>query len=215
MKHDTTHEFWHLTGIFTETFLQKNVVLVQAAGLCPILAAGVSLQNGVVLTVCTMLILVSCGLFMSLVGGKLSAWLRPVVYTVLATVLLVGTSYVLDAYISHELYSKLYLFIPLMAVSTLVTTRVGGFSAGNRLSASLVDALGASLGFGAVICLVSALREITISNTLWGRTLPIKLSMPEVSLTFAAYLLLGFMAALLQAWISHRRRRLEKRGDRL
>ena len=78
MKRDTTHEFWHLTGIFTETFWKKNVVLVQAAGLCPILAAGVSLQNGVVLTVCTMLILVFCGLFMSLIGNKLAAWFRPV-----------------------------------------------------------------------------------------------------------------------------------------
>lgn len=209
MKQDTTHEFWRLTGIFTETFLQKNVVLVQAAGLCPILAAGVSLQNGVVLTLCTMLILISGGFFMSLFRNKLPLWLRPVIYTVFATMILVGAAHVIDRYVSHELYTKLYLFIPLMAVSTLMTTRAGGFATGNRLSASLVDALGASLGFGVVICLVSALREITISNTLWGHTLPFELSMPEVSLTFAAYILLGFMAALLQNRISHRRRKRE------
>ncbi len=214
MKTDTTHEFWRLTGIFTETFWKKNVVLVQAAGLCPILSAGVSLKNGVVLTICTMLILVCCGLFMSLIGIKLPAWLRPVAYTVLATGLLVGAAYGLDRYVSHELYTKLYLFIPLIAVSTLTTTRVGGFSAGNRLSASLADALGASFGFGLVICIVSALREITISNTIWGHTLPIELSMPEVSLTFAAYILLGFMAAGLQTLFS-RRLRKQERGERL
>ena len=43
--------------LFANTILHDNLVLVQALGLCPIIAAGVSLPNAVVLTVCTMLIL--------------------------------------------------------------------------------------------------------------------------------------------------------------
>ena len=40
MKKNDVHHFWKLTGIFMETFLTKNIVLVQAIGLCPIIAAG-------------------------------------------------------------------------------------------------------------------------------------------------------------------------------
>ncbi len=208
-RNGTTHEFWRLTGIFVETALQKNIVLVQAVGLCPILAAGVTLQNGVILTICTALVLLSCGLCMSLFGDKLPLWLRPIFYTLLASGLLIGTSFVLDRFISHELYTKLYLFIPLMAVNTLISSRAGGFAVGNRVSAAMVDALGASLGFGVVICVVSVLREITATNTVWGYTLPISLSMPEVSYPFAAYILLGFMAAGLQTALSAHRRKGE------
>lgn len=191
-----------------DAVLTKNIVLVQAVGLCPILAAGVTLQNGVVLTVCTALVLLSCGALMALAGDKLPTFLRPIVYTLTASALLVGASFVLDRYLSHELYTKLYIFIPLMAVNVMLTTRAGGAPLSARVTASLVDAVGVSLGFGAVICIVSVLREITATNTVWGKTLPIELDMPEVSYPFAAYILLGFMAAGLQTVLSayHRKR---------
>lgn len=206
--------FLRLTGIFVDTALQKNIVLVQALGLCPIIAAGVTLQNGVVLTICTALVLCACGACMSLFGDKLPTFLRPIVYTVLASGLLVGATFVLDRFISHELYTKLYLFIPLIAVNTLLTTRSGGFAVGSRISAAMIDAIGSSVGFGLVICIVSLLREVTAANTVWGITLPIPLSMPEVSYPFAAYILLGFMAAGLQTVLSAYHRKREG-GERL
>lgn len=206
---NSTREVWEKTGAFVDTALQKNVVLVQGIGLCPIMAAGVTLQNGLALTVCTALVLMACGVCMSLVGDKLPRFLRPVVYTLLASTLLVGAAFVLDRFISHELYSKLYLFIPLLATGTLITTRAGGVAVGNRVPAALIDAGAASVGFGAVICIVSLLREITATNTVWGITLPIPLAMPEVSYPFAAYILLGFMAAGLQTALSARHRKRE------
>jgi len=209
----TVKEMRRQAGIFLDTALQKNIVLVQAIGICPIIAAGVTLQNGVVLTACVALVLCSCGACMSLIGDKVPPFIRPIVYTLLASGLLVGAAFVLDRFISHELYTKLYLFIPLMAVNTLLSTRSGGFAVSNRVSATMIDAIAASVGFGAVICIVSVLREITATNTVWGKTLPISLSMPEVSSPFAAYILLGFMAAGLQTALSayHRKR---ERGSR-
>ena len=51
-------EFWKLTHIFMDTFLFNNIVLVQAIGLCPIIAAGVNLKYGVALVVLIIILLV-------------------------------------------------------------------------------------------------------------------------------------------------------------
>ncbi len=199
-KKTSTHQFWKLTGIFFETFLSKNIVLVQAIGICPIIAVGTTLQYGVALTLCTMAVLLPTSLFMSFYGDRLPALLRPPVYTLGASLLLVGAAYLVEHAISTELYAALYLFLPLMAVNTIFTYRAGGFSVSNRPAAALVDALGSSLGFGLVICIVSALRELATTGTLWGVDMGFELRLSEAAQPFAAFIMLGFMAAFLQ-WI--------------
>lgn len=173
-------------------------MLVQAIGLCPIIAAGTTLQYGVVLAICTAAVLLPTSLLMSVVGEKIPAWLRPPIYTVGASLLLLLAAIIVDRYISHEIYAYLYLHLPLMAVNTIFTYRAGGFSVSNRPAAALVDALGSSVGFGLVICAASALRELAIYGTLWGNPMGFSFRFPEAALPFAGFLLLGFMAAILQ-----------------
>ena len=61
-----------------------------------------------------------------------------------------------------------------------------------------MDALGSTVGFGVVICLISALREMAISNTLWDIPLHFTVDLPEAASPFSAFILLGFLSALLQ-----------------
>lgn len=70
----------------------------------------------------------------------------------------------------------------------------------NRPLPALVDAIGSSLGFGLAICVVSALREMAASGTLWDKPLGFTLQLPEAVEPFAGFILLGFMAAFLN-WI--------------
>ena len=130
----------------------------------------------------------------------LSRFAKSLMYTVGAAAILLGAAVVIDRFISHELYAALYLFLPLMAVNTLVSYRAGGFSVSHEPAVALTDALASSLGFGLVICLVSALREIASSGTLWDIPLDIDLRLPEAALPYAAFIMLGFMAAFLQ-WL--------------
>ena len=48
----------HHIQLLVENAVTNNIVLIQALGLCPIIAAGTTLQNGVALTVCTAVVLV-------------------------------------------------------------------------------------------------------------------------------------------------------------
>lgn len=200
MKQPFSKSLRELWDVFFGAFLSQNIVLVQAIGLCPIIAIGVNLKYGVTLAVCTALVLLPASLFMSLLGDHLPPWSRAPLYTVGAAAILLGAAVVIDRFISHELYAALYLFLPLMAVNTLVSYRAGGFSVSHEPAVALTDALASSLGFGLVICLVSALREIASSGTLWDIPLDIDLRLPEAALPYAAFIMLGFMAAFLQ-WL--------------
>ncbi len=183
--------------LFAENALIDNIVLIQALGLCPIIAAGDSLQKGVALTICTAVVLIPLSFFIALVGNWMPKWVRPAAYVVLASLLLVGTGTVMKWYVSPELFAELHLFIPLMAVNMLYTRSVGFSSIVNPI-ATMVDALGSTVGFGLVICAVSTLREMLAFGTIWGNPVDITPLPQEASSPFIAFILLGFMAALLQ-----------------
>lgn len=198
--------FWR---IFRSTALTNNIVLVKAVGLCPIIAGGVNLKYGVALTVCTLAVLLPSCLFMAGVGDRLPKWLLPPVYTLAATAMMVGAGAVVSQLIAPELYAALYLYLPLMVVSTIFTYHAGGFSAGTHPLLAAADALGSSLGFGLVICVISALREVLANGTLWDIPLPFEWRFSSAALPFFAFILLAFAAA---AWQAVKNRRASRRN---
>lgn len=183
--------------LFAENALTDNIVLIQALGLCPIIAAGDSLQKGVALTICTAVVLIPLSFFIALSSNWCPKWVRPAAYVVLASLLLVATGAVMKQYVSPELFAELHLFIPLMAVNMLYTRSVGFSSIVNPI-ATMMDALGSTVGFGLVICAVSILREVLAFGTIWGNPVEVTALPQEASSPFLAFILLGFMAALLQ-----------------
>ena len=184
--------------VFLRTFVSNNVVLMQGLGICPIIAAGTSLQRGVALTVCTLAVLLPSSLLMAGIGKKLSPVLRAPVYTLLAMTLMIACAWVMARLISPDLYASLYIFLPLMAVNTLFTYHAGGFSVGRHPLLAVTDAVGTSLGFGIVICIVSVLRELAIDGAVWGIPVGNEARFPEAASPFAAIILLGFMSAFMQ-----------------
>lgn len=190
-------EFWRTTNLLVENAVTNNIVLIQALGLCPIIGAATTLQSGVVLSICTAAVLLPLSLLMALLGNYLPKWLRPAVYVLLASLLLVGTSSLLSHRVSGELYAHLHHFIPLIAVNMLYARTVGFSSIAHPVS-TVVDALGSTLGFGIVICGVSALREVLAYGTLWTKPVDISWSLPHADTPFVAFILLGLLAAGLQ-----------------
>ena len=190
-------QFWRTTNLLVENAVTNNIVLIQALGLCPIIGAATTLQSGVVMSVCTAAVLLPLSLLMAFLGSYLPKWLRPAVYVLLASLLLVGTSSLLTHYISGELFAKLHHFIPLIAVNMLYARTVGFSSIAHPVS-TIVDALGSTLGFGIVICGVSALREVLAYGTLWNNPVEISWSLPPAATPFVAFILLGLLAAGLQ-----------------
>ena len=195
-------EFWRTTRLFVDNAVVNNIVLIQALGLCPIIAASTTLQNGVALTACTAAVMIPLSLFMALLGGRLPKWLRPAIYVMMASLLLVGAAYVLEKHISATLFAHLHHFIPLIAVNMLYARTVG-FSSIVHPVATVMDAVGSTVGFGLVACAISALREVLAYGTLWGVPMNVTLRVPQIATPFTAFILLGLMAATLQ-WTRQR-----------
>ena len=200
-KNPVRREFWRTAHLLVENAITNNIVLIQALGLCPIIGAGTTLQNGVTLAVCTAAVMIPLSLFVALLGKKMPQWLRPAIYVLLAAVILVGCSFLLNRYISGELYAKLHHFIPLIAVNMLYARTTGATSIVHP-AATIMDAVGSTLGFGIVICGVSAIREVAAFGTLWGIPMDVEIQMP-LSAPFTAFILLAFLAATLQ-WTRQR-----------
>ncbi len=192
-------------------FLPQNIVLVQALGLCPILAMGINLRYGVALSACTIVTLVLSDLLFTLVANHIATRLQPIVYVLLSSALLFGAAVGLR-FISAEIYAHLYLFLPLMAVNTLYTYRTVIAPAAVRLSLleTLADSIGSALGFSLVLCITSALREMAINGSLWNIPLGYDARFPEAAHPFVGFVLLGFMAAALQ-WVKQLLQRNQSR----
>lgn len=191
--------FWKTLG--TRVF-SDNVVFVQAVGLSPILSAGTTLKYGVTLSACMALVLMLTALLSSTVGWKLPAWLRPPLYVAASGLCLTGASAILNAWISTEVYAALYLFLPLLALNTIYFSHYGT-EAEHRPAYAFSEAACASVGFGTVVCVISALRELLAFNTLWGESIEMQVTLPQTTWPFAALILLSLMAALLQ-WLRQR-----------
>ncbi|MBQ7088929.1 MAG: hypothetical protein IJN04_04725 [Clostridia bacterium] len=201
-KKNVRREFWRTAHLLVENAVTNNIVLIQALGLCPIIGAGTTLQQGVVLSVCTAAVMIPLSLFIALIGSRMPKWSRPAAYVVLASLILVGCSFVLDRYVSTELFAQLHHFIPLIAVNMLYA-RTTGFSSIVHPVATVMDAVGSTLGFGLVICAVSAIREVMAFGTLWGAPMHTATLLPQAAAPFSAFILLAFMAATLQ-WTRQR-----------
>ncbi len=200
------HTFW-------DTFLVNNIVLVQAAGICPILAIGYDLKFGVTLSLCTTAVLLPVNLCLTLFANRIAPWLRSVLYTVLSSALLFVAALILRQTISAELYAHLYVFLPLMAVNTLFTYRVGTFQTSFQPLVAIADSLGTTLGFSLIMCITCALREMAIAGTIWGIPLGYEARFPEAQHPFIGFVLLGFMSAALQ-WFKQLISRLRRKEER-
>ncbi len=188
--------------VLWDAFLPQNVVLVQALGLCPILAMGTDLRSGVAFSVCTLITLVLGDLLFALYSRFVATRLQAPLYALQFSALVFGTAVLLHTVVPVEVYAHLEVFLPLMAVNTLTVYR-SAISPSRRnpsLTITLADSLGSALGFALVLCVASALREMAINGTLWNLPLGYTARFPEAAHPFIGFVLLGFMAATLQ-WI--------------
>ena len=197
---------------FWDAFLPNNVVLVQATGICPILAVGYTLKNAMALSVCTAAVLLPMSLLLTALGNRIDNRLRPALYTGLSSLLLLGCAFVLRQAIDVDVYASLYVFLPLMAVNSLFTYRAGNVKTSLSPAVAAADALGSALGFALVLCVAGGLRELAVSGTLWDRPVGLPVHFPEAKHPFIGFLLLSFMAATLQ-WSKQLLRRAMHRDE--
>ena len=194
-----------LNGLITE-----NPTLVQLIGMCPTLAVTTTLQNGVTMGIAATLVLIASNVVISLLRKFIYDKIRIAAYVVIIAGFVSVIEMLLKAYLP-DLSASLGIFIPLIVVNCIILARAEAFASKNTVGLSALDGLGMGAGFTLALVIVSAIREILGSGTIWGISVAGGIDpMTMFILPPGGFLALGIVIGMIQL-ISARRKR--KGGD--
>lgn len=181
----------------------KNPLLFEAVGLCPVVAVATSLEAALFLAVLTTLQMVVCEVFASAFLKNVRRYLRVAVYFVLGLAVVMPIMYLVKRFIPI-ISVDFGVYLPLLAVNSLIALHCERVAVKKTVKNSLIDALSASLSYGAVAVAAGFLRELFGNGTIAGRDINMTVRFPALLLPAGGLLILGFMAAALKAFIAYK-----------
>ena len=182
-----------------EGILTNNPIFVQLIGMCPTLATSTSLKNGIGMGLAVTFVLMCSNLVISLLRKFIPSKVRIAAYIVIIAGFVTIVDLSLQAYLP-ELSSSLGMFIPLIVVNCIILARAEAFASKNGPLPSLIDGLSMGLGFTVAISILSTVRELLGSGTIYGLPVFSDGYTPIIMLILPAggFLTLGLLIALFQ-----------------
>ena len=179
----------------------KNPLLFEAAGLCPVVAITLSLKLAVFLAVVTAIELIVCEFLTSLLLKNVRRHWRVALYVIFGVSVIFPIMAVVNRFFP-ELSINFGVFLPLMTVNSLIALHCERVAVKNDIKNSLVDAVAASLSYGAVTIITGLIREILANGSIGGISLGLDITFPALLTPFGGLLIIGFLAAAFKAVIS-------------
>lgn len=146
---------------------KNNPALVQLLGLCPLLAVTASIVNALGLAVATLFVLVISNLCVSLIRNVVTDSIRLPAFVLIIAAAVTGTELLMQAY-AYELYQILGIFLPLITTNCVILGRADAFAAKNRVLPAVADGVMMGLGFGLVLVVLGAIRELLGTGALFA-----------------------------------------------
>ena len=145
----------------------QNTALVQALGLCPLLAVSTNAINGTTLALATILVMMVANIAVASLRNLIPYEIRIPVFILIIAALVTVVDLLFNAYL-HGLYLVLGIFIPLIVTNCIVLARVEAFAAKNPPLIAAFDGIFMGVGLLWTLMLLGALRELLGSGTLFG-----------------------------------------------
>lgn len=146
---------------------KNNPALVQLLGLCPLLAVTGSVVNALGLGLATMLVLTASNTAISMIRNHVSEAVKIPAFVMIIASFTTCTELLMQAF-TYELYTILGIFIPLIVTNCIILGRAEAFACKNTVVASALDGFMMGSGFGLVLLLIGAIREILGNGTLFA-----------------------------------------------
>lgn len=189
-------------ALFSSTFIH-NPVLIQAAGLCAIVAVATTLKTAVLLAAAFFPVLIITQVFACLALKKVPRWIRVAIYLLIGTAIIAGIIYAIDTFMP-EISLGAGIYLALTAANSIIALHCEKLAVKTDLRHAFFDSVATALGYAAVIIPVGALREMIGSSTIWGANIKIPMTYPAILMPFGGFLVLAFFAAALKALINKR-----------
>jgi electron transport complex protein RnfE len=151
--------------IIQDGLWDNNPGLVQLLGLCPLMAVTTNTINGLGLAIATFITLVASNLAISIVRDYVRPEIRIPVFIMIIASNVTIIELLMHAFF-YDLYNILGIFIPLIVTNCIIIGRAEAFASRNKPLEAWLDGIMMGIGFGLVLVVLGAMREIFANGTL-------------------------------------------------
>ena len=144
-----------------------NPVLVQVLGICSALAVTSQLKPALVMGVAVTIITAFSNLIISLLRNTIPNRIRIVVQLVVVAALVTIVSQVLKAFV-YDVSLQLSVYVGLIITNCILMGRLEAFAMQQKPLPSFVDGFANGLGYGMILVIVGAVRELFGRGSLLG-----------------------------------------------
>ena len=153
--------------LVTDPLTDNNPVTIQVLGICSALAIAVQVEQGVVMGLAVIFVLVLGNLIISLLRNMIPSRIRIIVQLVVVASLVIVVNEVLKAFMP-DVSEKLSVFVGLIITNCIIMGRFEAFAMANKPWPSIMDGIGNGLGYAGLLVLVAFFRELFGSGSLYG-----------------------------------------------
>ena len=145
----------------------NNPVAVQVLGICSALAVTSQLKPAIVMGLSVTVITAFSNVIISLLRKTIPNRIRIIVQLVVVAALVTIVSQVLKAYV-YDVSVELSVYVGLIITNCILMGRLEAFAMQNKPWPSFVDGFANGLGYGIILVVVGAVRELLGRGTLLG-----------------------------------------------
>tara|TARA_Y100000588_G_scaffold318620_1_gene348220 strand:- start:250 stop:840 length:591 start_codon:yes stop_codon:yes gene_type:complete len=178
---------------FIDPLIDNNPITRQVLGICSALAVTVKIEQALVMTFALTFVLTMSNMIISLLRNYIPSSIRIIVQLTVIATLVSLIDKILLAYL-YDVSKALSVFVGLIITNCIVMGRADGYAMQNNVKDSFVDGLGNALGYGLILILVAAFRELLGFGTLLDfRILPEFTNNGLMLLAPGAFIILGLI----------------------
>jgi len=153
--------------LLTDPLDDNNPITVQVLGVCSALAVTSQLLPSLIMAVCVVFVLAFANLAVASIRNIMPGRIRMIVQLIIIAALVTIVDIFLKAF-AFDVSKQLSVFIGLIITNCIVMGRLEAFAMGNKPWPAFLDGIGNGLGYGAILIIVGALRELFGAGTLLG-----------------------------------------------
>ena len=145
----------------------SNPITVQVLGICSALAVTAQMKPAFVMSISVMVVTAFSNFIISLLRNSIPPRIRIIVQLVVIAALVIIVDQFLKAYV-YDISKQLSVFVGLIITNCILMGRLEAFAMANKPLPSLIDGIGNGLGYGLILMIVSFIRELFGSGSIWG-----------------------------------------------
>lgn len=144
-----------------------NPVSVLVLGICSALAVTVKMKPAFVMAVSVIVVTAFSNLIISWMRNTIPSRIRIIVQLVVVAALVILVDQILKAFV-YDVSKQLSVFVGLIITNCIIMGRLEAFALGNKPWPSFLDGIGNGVGYGLILVVVSFIRELFGSGSIWG-----------------------------------------------